>query len=154
MRVGTEPSVLSAVHMAEFAMRSKARSRVLPALEFMRKRLHFAPDISFARTFRPAKSGALGHGAKQAPGGGPPEQECQVSGCVRFVHAQCTRLTRLDERTMLFDCLRGKQRHLRAGFLWSCPRFSLTGVDFGGMLSRQSLKVCHAWASGLLQVRS
>ena len=64
------------------------------------------------------------------------------SSCVRFVHAQCSRLTRLDERTMLFDCLRGKQRHLRAGFLWSCPRFSLTGVDFGGMfhavLSKQA----------------
>ena len=34
----------------------------------------------------------------------------------------------------LDECLRGKQRQLWAGFLWSCPRFSVcTDEDFGDM---------------------
>ena len=58
---------LSAVQVAQFVMDSPAASRVLPALCFMRKRLHLAIDLDLALAFRTAKSGALGHGAKQAP---------------------------------------------------------------------------------------
>ena len=77
---------------------------------------------------------------------------CQATGCVRFMHVQRSRRIQLDQRTMLFECVRGKQGRLRAGFLWSCPRFSITDCDFGGMfleaLSRQDkpeLKKCVAF---------
>ncbi|OLP94000.1 hypothetical protein AK812_SmicGene24027 [Symbiodinium microadriaticum] len=156
-RQGACVADLSAVQMAQFVLDSPAKSRVLPSLCFMRKRLHFAPELDLAHSFRAARSAAIGHGARQVPVAQPAmvlllERQlvaayknghpdwlgflltwCQVTGCVRFVHLQRSRLIQMDQRTLLFECLRGKQRHLRAGFLWSCPRFSITEVDFGGM---------------------
>ena len=145
-----ELSALSAVHVAQFVLTSKAKSRVLPALVFMRKHLHFAPDLGLTKAFRSARSGGVGLGAKQAPVAQPAmllslEQQivascrnrnpdwlglfatwCQATGCVRLVHVQRSRLVQLDQRTMLFECVRGKQR--------TCPRFSIAeSVDFGGM---------------------
>ena len=156
-RQGACVADLSAVQMAQFVLDSPAKSRVLPSLCFMRKRLRFAPELDLAHSFRAARSAAIGHGARQVPVAQPAmvlllERQlvaayknghpdwlgflltwCQVTGCVRFVHLQRSRLIQMDQRTLLFECLRGKQRHLRAGFLWSCPRFSITEVDFGGM---------------------
>ena len=38
----------------------------------------------------------------------------------------------MDAHTMYWECLQGKQRHLRAGFLWSCPRYNIVeDLDFG-----------------------
>ena len=45
---------------------------------------------------------------------------------------QRSRLVRMDGYTMYFECARGKQRSLRAGFLWSAPRFGVAeDTDFG-----------------------
>ena len=164
-RQGACVAELSAVQMAQFVLDSRAKSRVLPSLSFMRKHLRFAPELDLAHSFRTAGSAGVGHGARQAPVAQPPmvlllEQRlvaahknrnpdwlaffatwCQTTGCVRFVHLQRSRLIQLDQRTLLFECLRGKQRHLRAGFLWSCPRFSITGVDFGGMFLEALMKL-------------
>ena len=119
---------------------SRSFLRVLPSLCFMRKRLRFEPELDLAHSFRAARSAAIGHGARQVPVAQPAmvlllERQlvaayknghpdwlgflltwCQVTGCVRFVHLQRSRLIQMDQRTLLFECLRGKQRHLRAGF--------------------------------------
>ena len=58
---------LAAVQVAQFVMASLARSRVLPSLCFMRKRLHLVLELDLDQAFRSARPGALGPGAKQVP---------------------------------------------------------------------------------------
>ena len=58
-------SWLSASHVAQRLLARKAKSRVLPALGFMRKHLHLASDLDFAKAFCVARSAGIGHGAKQ-----------------------------------------------------------------------------------------
>ena len=147
---------LTALQVASFVAASQARSRVLPALTFMCKHLHFAADLELARSLSAPKGSSIGHGARQAPVAQPvmllrleeslvsairaknPNWTAlyatwlQATGCVRLTHVQRSRLIRMDGYTMYFECTRGKQRSLRAGFLWSAPRFGIAeDTDFG-----------------------
>ena len=91
--------------------------------------LHFGSDLSLARSLRKAKSGASGHGAKQAPVAQPvmllrleealvaairernPRWTAlyatwlQVMGCVRITHVQRSRLVSMDGHTMYWECV-------------------------------------------------
>ena len=58
---------LTALQVASFVAASQARSRVLPALTFMCKHLHFAADLELARSLSAPKGSSIGHGANQAP---------------------------------------------------------------------------------------
>ena len=58
---------LTALQVASFVAASQARSRVLPALTFMCKHLHFAADLELARSLSAPKGSSIGHGARQAP---------------------------------------------------------------------------------------
>ena len=147
---------LTALQVASFVAASQARSRVLPALTFMCKHLHFAANLELARSLSAPKGSSIGHGARQAPVAQPvmllrleeslvsairaknPNWTAlyatwlQATGCVRLTHVQRSRLIRMDGYTMYFECTRGKQRSLRAGFLWSAPRFGIAeDTDFG-----------------------
>ena len=47
------------------------------------------------------------------------------------------RLLKVTTHTMVFECLRGKQRGRRAGFQWSCPRSAASlDADFGDAFIR------------------
>ena len=60
------PHSLTALQVAAFVERSRARSRVLPSLVFMAKHLHFGADLGLAKSFRAAQAKGVGHGARQA----------------------------------------------------------------------------------------
>ena len=50
----------------------------------------------------------------------------------------------MDGYTMYFECTRGKQRSLRAGFLWTAPRFGVAeDSDFGSAFVR-ALEAAHS----------
>ena len=59
---------LSALQVVSlFVAASRARSRVLPALMFMAKHLHFSADLGLAHSFSASKGSSIGYGTKQAP---------------------------------------------------------------------------------------
>ena len=147
---------LQPVDLALFVQSCKAPSRVLPALQFLSKNLHVQMDLHLAKQLRSASKSAIGQGDKQAPvaqpiliqrledsithaiGNHDPEWPAlcgawvMAMGCVRWEHIQRSRLLKVTASTMLFECLRGKQRGRRAGFQWTCPRHAVTSdADFG-----------------------
>ena len=78
---------------------------------FHAKCLEFAPELDVAHSFHLVPSHRL-------------RQVCTST-------VQRSRLIQPDQRTLLFECMRGKQRH--SGFLWSCPGFSITEVAVRSM---------------------
>ena len=161
MAQGLPVHSLSPVDIALFVQSCKAPSRVLPALQFMARNLHYAVDLGLAKQLRTTAKSALGQGDKQAPVAQPvllrrleeslhnaitqhdPEWLAlfgawvMAMGCVRWEHIQRSRLLKVTAHTMVFECLRGKQRGRRAGFQWSCPRAAASlDADFGDAFIR------------------
>ena len=161
MAQGLPVHALSPVDIALFVQSCKAPSRVLPALQFMSRNLHYAVDLGLAKQLRTTAKSALGQGDKQAPVAQPvllrrleeslhnaidqhdPEWLAlfgawvMAMGCVRWEHIQRSRLLKVTTHTMVFECLRGKQRGRRAGFQWSCPRSAASlDADFGDAFIR------------------
>ena len=67
MAQGLPVHALSPVDIALFVQSCKAPSRVLPALQFMSRNLHYAVDLGLAKQLRTSAKSALGQGDKQAP---------------------------------------------------------------------------------------
>lgn len=125
-----------------------APSRPLPALQLLVKNLHVNGDLTLALQMRAASKSALGIGAQQAPVAQPP-MLARLEAAMRAVLSTMTRicahcldcgscpslgplrwthlLLRATDKTLFFECLRGKQKGRRAGFHWSVPR---EGVQF------------------------
>ena len=147
---------MSAVEVAAFVENSSAPARILSAMQFLVKRLYFNLDLTLAMDLRKTKQSVIGLGQRQAPVVQPIllaklEESisysiigsdakwlglyatwCVATGCVRWAHVQRSRLLHMTETSMVFECLRGKQRQRRCGFFWSCPRYSIfEHTDFG-----------------------
>ena len=147
---------LTAPDVALFVQDSKAPSRVIPALQFLSKNLYLKLDLTLAMALRQATKSAIGLGQAQAPVVQPvllarledaianalvTDNDkwlglfgtwCVAMGCVRWAHIQRSRLLQMTEYSLIWECMRGKQRLRRCGFYWACPRYStFNGHDFG-----------------------
>ena len=145
----------TALQMASFVAASKARSRVLPArscagtstlqpiwswldLWLLPKAVASVMGLSRPQWLSPPCCCAWRRrwcrrpSGRRTPTGYFSMPWLQSTGCVHLTHVQRSRLIRMDGYTMYIECTRGKQRSLRAGFLWSAPRFGVAeDTDFG-----------------------
>eukprot|EP00435_Cladocopium_sp_Y103_P044163 s845_g12.t1 len=147
---------LTASDVALFVQDSRAPSRVIPSLQFLSKNLYLKLDLTLATALQKATKSAIGIGQHQAPVVQPillarleeaianaivTDNDkwlglfgnwCVAMGCVRWAHIQRSRLLQMIQYSMIWECMRGKQRLRRCGFYWSCPRYSVfDGHDFG-----------------------
>ena len=56
-------------------------------------------------------------------------------GTIRERHVQRSLLLRVDSEMMHFICLKGKQKRVRGGFKWPCPRFGINSCDNIGQVA-------------------
>eukprot|EP00435_Cladocopium_sp_Y103_P050896 s279_g15.t1 len=146
---------LTASDVALFVQDSRAPSRVIPSLQFLTKNLYLKLDLTLATALQKATKSAIGIGQHQAPVVQPillarleeaianaivTDNDkwlglfgnwCVAMGCVRWAHIQRSRLLQMTQYSLIWECMRGKQRLRRCGFYWSCPRYSVfDGHDF------------------------
>ena len=133
---------LTASDVALFVQDSKAPSRVIPTLQFLTKNVYLQLDLTLAMALRKATKSAIGLGLENAIANaiildnsnwlGLFGNWCVAMGCVRWAHIQRSPLLQMTEHSLIWECMRGKQRLRRCGFYWSCLRFSVfEGHDFG-----------------------
>ena len=135
-------SKMNAAEVACFVLDSSAPSPVLVALQFLNKRLYFELDLTLAFDLKKIRKAITGIGQKQAPVAQPIlvaklEESitqsirgsgfkwlgfyatwCVATGRVRWVRVHRSRLLRMTETSMVFECLRGKQRQRRCDFFF------------------------------------
>ena len=172
-------SKMNAAEVACFVLDSSAPSPVLVALQFLNKRLYFELDLTLAFDLKKIRKAITGIGQKQAPVAQPilvAKLEgsitqsirgsgfkrlgfyatwCVATGRVRWVRVQRSRLLRMTETSMVFECLRDKQRQRRCDFFFGVAPGSASSrgltlvMPFGN-----ALKTMPAFPSSLLPCKA
>ena len=135
-----------------FILASVAPARAEAAMNWMRRNLNLLFEVPRFKKRTPNPVGEGAHQARVAPPfimhaldeklSGAIEANshtakpllatwCVAWGSMRLIHVQRSRMLSMTDSTISMWCDRGKQRHLRHGFVWTVPRRTWGGTDIG-----------------------